>query len=262
MMFNPVRFFVVIVFSLSCAWAGFAAELPPIVTKARAYLGTDAALAGVNSVHYTGTLVTAGNTSAVIEIIFQKPFQQRITATSERTVPAAKAGDPAVVEKTVEITALDNYDAWRRLQDAKDSTRWQLTLLDKDQIKRLRANTWENLSYYSHLGQGGVEAKSMGPATVDGVACEKVAFRHAEDIVFLRYFDKATGRLVLTETEQGGSIREEGEIMVNGIRFPKKVITTTRDNGKELSITVNFDKITLNEAFPESLFAIPELSPK
>jgi hypothetical protein len=262
MMFNPVRFLAVVLFSLGCAWAGFAAELPPIVTKARAYLGSDAALAGVKSVHYTGTLVTAGNTSAVIEIIFQKPFQQRITATSERAVPAAKAGDPAVVEKTIEITALDDYDAWRRLQDATDSTRWQLTLLDKDQIKRLRANTWENLAYYNHLEQGGVEVKSMGPATVEGVACEKVAFRHADDIVFLRYFDKATGRLVLTETEQGGSIREEGEMIVNGIRFPKKVITTTRENGKELSITVTFEKISVNEVFPETLFAIPELSHK
>jgi hypothetical protein len=262
MMFNPVRFLALFLFSLSCACAGFGAELPPIVTKARAYLGTDAALAEVTSVHYTGTLLTADTTTAVIEIIFQKPFRQRITATSDHTVPGPKAGDPPVVEKTIEITALDDYDAWRRLQDAKDPTRWQLTLLDKDQIKRLRANTWENLAYYSHLEQAGVEAKSMGPATINGVACEKVAFRHADDIVFLRYFDKATGRLVLTETEQGGSIREEGEIMVNGIRFPKKVVTTTRENGKELSITVTFEKITLNEVFPESVFAIPELSHK
>ncbi len=248
--------------SLSCGWCGFAAGIPPIVAKARAYLGSDAALNAVTSVHYTGTLLTAGNSTAVIEIVFQKPYRQRITATSERPVPAAKAGDPATVEKTIEITALDDYDAWRRLQDAKDPTRWQLTLLDKDQIKRLRANTWENLAYYSGLEKAGVTAEPKGLATVGSVACEKVAFRHADDIVFLRYFDKATGRLMLTETEQGGSIREEGEIMVNGIRFPKKVVTTTRENGKELSITVTFDKITVNEVFPESLFVIPELSPK
>src|SRR5882724_1646919 len=233
MMFSPVRILSVFLFSLTCAVCGFAKEPPPIVAKARAYLGTDAALNAVKSVHYMGTLVTANSasasgTTAMIEIIFQKPYQQRITATSEQSVPATKAGESSTIARTIEVTALDDYDAWRRVQDAKDPARWQITLLDKDQIKRLRANTWENLSYYSGLDRGGVRVESRGPASVGSVACEKVAFRHAENIVFLRYFDKATGRLVLTETEQGGSIREEGEIVVNGIRFPKKVITTTR----------------------------------
>jgi len=171
MMFSPVRILSVFLFSLTCAVCGFAKEPPPIVAKARAYLGTDAALNAVKSVHYMGTLVTANSasasgTTAMIEIIFQKPYQQRITATSEQSVPATKAGESSTIARTIEVTALDDYDAWRRVQDAKDPARWQITLLDKDQIKRLRANTWENLSYYSGLDRGGVRVESRGPASV------------------------------------------------------------------------------------------------
>ncbi|MSU69535.1 MAG: hypothetical protein EXS39_01915 [Opitutaceae bacterium] len=249
---NTARFLPVALLVLGSASARD--DTPAIVTKARAYLGSNAALDAVKSVHFTGSVTAADNSKAVIEIIFQKPYQQRITATTD---------------KNIETTALDNYDGWRRLQETKDSSRWQLTLLSKDQIKRLRANTWENLAYFSGMDRGGVKLEELGDATAEGVACRKVAFRHADDIVFFRYFDQATGRLVLTETETGGSIREEGEIMVNGIRFPKKVITASKErggkDGKEInsvSITVFFEKITLNEKFAASSFAIPAFSAK
>jgi hypothetical protein len=245
---NPARFLSAALLALGCALAGARADTPAIVAKARAYLGSDAALNAVKSVHFTGSLIIADNNKAVVEIIFQKPYQQCITATTD---------------KNIETTALDNYDGWRRLQEIKDRTHWQLTQLNADQIKRLRANTWENLAYFSGMEKAGVRLEDLGDVTIEGAACRKIAFFHAENIVFYRYFERATGRLFLTETEAGGRIREEGEIMVKGIRFPKKVVTTTKDaSGKEVSITVTFDQITLNETFPQSLFAIPSLSSK
>jgi hypothetical protein len=187
---------------------------------------------------------------AVVEIIFQKPYQQRIVATSE--VKTATA-----TEQRLEITALDNYDGWHRVQDAKDPSRWRMDLLNKDQIKRLRANTWENLAFYRGLERRGGTIEDLGEANVGGTACYKLAFKHELGIVFIRYFDQATGRLVLTETEQGGSIREEGEIMADGIRFPRRIITTTKQaDGKERSVTVNFDKVTVNETFASTLFVV------
>ena len=229
------------------------ADADAVIAKARAYLGSDAALDAVQSVHFTGSLVTTEQTAtgtkpvqAVVEIIFEKPYFQRIVAHSD---------------EGVEITALDNYDGWHRVENAKDHSRWNMELLSTLAIKRLRANTWENLAFFGGIGRIGGTVEDLGPANVDGVACEKLAFRHEQGIVFFRYFDGATGRLVLTETEQGGTIREEGEIMADGIRFPKKVVTTTKlADGKDRSVTVNFDKVSVNETFPESLFAIPSLS--
>ena len=130
-------------------------------------------------------------------------------------------------------------------------------------MKRLRANTLENLAFFRGLERQGGRIEDQGPITIDGVVCQKIAFIHAPTIVFTRYFDIATGRLRLTETEAGGSIREEGEISVNGMRFPEKIITLTPiANGKSQTVTITFDKISVNETFPASFFAVPALSPR
>lgn len=227
------------------------AELP-ILTKARAFLGAEADLEGVKSVHYVGTLVTSDPAdankpeSAAVDIVFQKPGQQRISIT---------------YEKAVEQTALDGYDAWQRQQDPSDPAKWRQTLLSADQIKRLRANTLENLMFFRGIDRVGGKIEDLGPVNVDGVACHKIAFIHGPNIVFTRYFESATGRLVLTETEAGGAIREQGSMVVNEVRFPKTIITVTKAaGGKAQMVTINFEKIMVNELFPPSFFAVPALS--
>jgi hypothetical protein len=61
-------------------------------------------------------------------------------------------------------------------------------------------------------------------------------------------------RLVKTETESGGGIYEVGRIIVQGVRFPKKVINKVA-NGQTTSHLV--DRIILNEPIPASEFAVP-----
>jgi outer membrane lipoprotein-sorting protein len=230
-----------------------------VVAKARAYLGDDAALSAVKSVHFTGILETDQITpegrkpvKVAVEIIFQKPYQQRITATSPTSI---------------EITALDDYDGWQRVQDVTNESRWQFKLLDTDFTKRLRANTWENLNFFKGIEQRGGQVEVIGPATVDNSPAIKIAFIHEPGIVFYRSFDPTTGRLMLSETDQGGRIREEGEILVNGLRFPRKVITISKavdEKGQpyDNTIVITFEKITLNESFPRSFFEVPALNPR
>ncbi|MSU25356.1 MAG: hypothetical protein EXS32_16245 [Opitutus sp.] len=225
-----------------------------IIAKARAHLGPEAALNGVKSIHFVGTLITVDPTDATkqsraaVEIFFQAADQQRIKATSD---------------KIIEITALNGYDAWTRLQDPADASKWQQTLLVADQIKRLRATTWENLAFYRGLERRGGRIEEQGAATIDGIACQKVAFIHAPNIIFTRFFEAATGRLVYTETESGATMRESGEQVAGGIRFPKTLVQTTKlPNGLLQTVTLNFEKVTVNEVFPGSLFQVPALSPK
>ena len=229
-----------------------------VIAKARAYLGDEATLSAVNSVHFVGTIETQQSTpegpkpvKAAIEIVFQKPYRQRIIRTSPNAV---------------QNTGLDDYDGWQRTQDTKDVNNWQLKLLEPDVIKNLRANTWENLNFFKGIEQCGGSVQVLGPATIEGAATVKVAFIHEPGIVFYRYFDAATGRLVLTETGPGDRIKEEGEIMVDGLRFPQKVTSiskVTDANGQivENPTVIAFNKITLNETFPGSYFAVPPLSP-
>ncbi|MFZ5495786.1 MAG: LolA family protein [Verrucomicrobiota bacterium] len=210
------------------------------IAKARAFLGGDRVLNDVKSIHFTGTL-EAGEARLPTDIIFQKPYQQRITVTGP---------------KVIETTALDGYDAWQKRTNPENPTQWQVTLLDATQVKRLRTNTLENLSFYAIRSMPGSEVKLAGEATVDGRACVKLVFTHASNIVFTRFFDKATGQLVKTETENGAEIREEGEMFANGIRFPKRVINRN-PNGSVTAIT--FDKVVVNESFPADIFAVPSL---
>lgn len=233
---------------IALPFAAPAAE-PAIFAKARAAVGSETALNSLKSLHYTGTLVTSDpadpskQTRASIDIIFQKPLQHRIVVTSDATI---------------ETTVLDGYDAWQKIQDVKDTSRGRLALLGADQIKRLRANTWENLAFFRGIEQAGGKIEDQGTQNFDGKNCQKIAFIHGPNIVFIRYFDTATGRLVMTETESGGTIREQGELVVNGIRFPRNLVTTTKNaKGEAQTVTINFDKIVVNESFPATVFAVP-----
>ncbi len=223
---------------------------PALIEKARAYLGPDAALDSVEALRMNGTLSITENDqalpgSATIEILFQKPDRQRITATSEARI---------------EVTALDGYDAWSRVATPGDPASWQMTLLPIEQIKRLRANTFENLAFYRGHDQRGVRIEDRGPVDVDGVACRKLAFIHGPDIVFIRSFDVATGRLMLTETDNGTQIREEGEIRSGGLRFPARIVTVNRfEDGSTRTIRVEFSEVVVNPDLASDTFAMPML---
>jgi hypothetical protein len=212
-----------------------------VLARARAFLGSESALNSVTTIHFTGTLEADATTRLPVDIIFQKPYRQRITVTGP---------------KVIEVTALDGYDAWQKRTIPANPSQWQVALLDANQVKRLRANTWENLFFFAGIEKKGGSVQLGGDATVDGVPCVKLSFIHADNIVFVRYFEQATGRLVKTETEAGTEIREEGVMLVNGIRFPKKVISKV-PNGPATTIT--FDQIELNSAVPAGEFAVPSL---
>ena len=226
----------------------------PIVAKARAYLGTEDALNAVRSVRYSGSMLTPNPVDPAnpkrigIEIIFQTPYCQRTVRTTDTVI---------------ETTALDVYEGWHRAQSVKDPTQQRLQVLPTDQVKRQRAIVWENLGFYRGLEREGGQVLDQGTAVIGGVTCRKLAFVHAEDIIFYRYFDEASGRLVRSETETGDSILEQGEILAGGLRFPKVIVNTLKGpDGKAQPITITFDKITVNETFPEGIFAVPAFSAK
>ncbi len=232
-----------------------AAEPADIIAKARAHLGSEATLDGVTSLRFVGHLTVdrdpadseqAAPARLTVEIIFQKPARQRSVITSAQRI---------------ETTVLDGYDGWQKVQDPNDATRWTMSLMRSEQIKNLRANVAENVSFFRGLPGRGMNVEDLGPVNIDGVACRKIAFVYTPQIGFNRYFEVATGRLVLTETRQGETIREQGEIRAGGIRFPKQLVTTfQRADGAAGQITIDFDAIYVNEVIDDSLFATPSLS--
>ncbi len=225
---------------------------PAAIALARAYLGPESTLESITSIHYMGTLERVDPDSsdktpghATLDLILAKPLRQRLVARSE---------------KVTMTTVLDGYDAWDFLQDNAVLSRFRMTWLKASEIKNLRANTWENLYYYRAPEGGTVVDK--GPATIDGVACERIDFTHSPGLVYERYFDRDTGRLVLT-VRGPESFREIGEIRVDGIRFPNKIVSTAKTaSGKDLVTTAIFDSIVLNEPVAASLFSAPSPTPQ
>jgi hypothetical protein len=221
-------------------------EVRAILDKARARLGDEAALTAVKSVHFFGRIDssdTAAPGPSSLEIIFQKPVQHRMVVSSS---------------EGIETTALDGYFAWHRVRDGATG-QVKGVRLQPDQIKRLRANTWENLYFFRGPEQGDGTITDHGEIAREGVQCRKITFSYGSGIEFVRYFDIETGRLVLTETPPVGTIREEGEIVVAGVRFPQRLLVTGAPDseGKAQVITVTFDRIALNETFPASTFEQP-----
>jgi hypothetical protein len=232
---------------LACAAAR--AE-PAVVGLARAYLGPESTLDAVTSIHFVGSLervdpdhADKGSIRGTIDLIFAKPLRQRQVVR---------------LHDATETTVLDGYDAWDLLQDGADPAKHVLTWMGAADIKAIRASTWENL-YFFRPNRGEVAVEDKGPATADGVACERVDFVHGSGIVFERYFDRDTGRLVST-TRGPETLRESGEIRANGVRFPKTVVSVQKTaSGKDLVSTVTFDSVVLNEPVGPDAFAAPSL---
>lgn len=227
------------------------ADAEAIITKARAYLGGETALNGVRSIRYAGVVDTiekdaTGAEKAVkhqIEIIFQKDYQQRIVLTKEGEV---------------ETTALDDYEAWHRIQEKGEQSRWRTVLFQKNRVKQFRASSWENLSFFRGIERVGGSLVDHGVVQNEGKSAHKVAFVHEPAIVYIRYFDPETGKLLYTETDQGARIREEGEKVVNGIRFPERIVNvTTLPDGRERVVTISIHEVTVNETFPPDYFRVP-----
>jgi hypothetical protein len=222
-----------------------------VLGLARAYLGPESTLEGIQSIHFVGSLTwnDPGSTgkppvTASLDMIFAKPLRQHLVDRRE---------------KVTRTTVLDGYDAWDFDQSNTDPTKHRLTWLTAGDIRTLRANTWENLYYYQVPEGGQVEDK--GPATIDDIACERVDFTHGPGIVYERYFDRDTGRLVLTVRGQE-SIRESGELRVDGIRFAKTITSTTKaSSGGSVVTTVVFDSVKLNEPLAPDLFTVPSIAP-
>lgn len=209
-----------------------------IINRARQYLGDEEVLNGIQSLHFTGTITDHEGKSHAIDIIVRRPMQQLIT----ESTPEARV-----------VTALDDYDAWRREGPSDRPQAGRIMLLGPQEIRRLRASTWQVLYYYRDIEAVGGSVTVEGEEEIDGLTCVRTVFSHPGGVRFERFFDRATGRLVLTRVDDGSELRENGELRVDGIRFPKELTTTFE--GKTSRVV--FTSVQVNEEFPDSMFRIP-----
>lgn len=218
------------------------ATVDEIVTMARDYLGGDEKLASIQTITYRGEFENTTNlNTGEINIFLEKPLRQRMEV---------------IDGEFSEITAIDDYDGWKQRKNRGNAADWAFVVLPVGELKRMRANTWENLNFFRGIEKLRGEVIHKGKTRKDGRDAYLLLFRYDDEVFYERYFDVATGELIATVNDQGIEIREMGEMRINGIRFPEKVVTLYEG---EVINTVTFTEILINENLSDSLFEMPVL---
>lgn len=216
-----------------------------VIARARAVFGTEAVLNSVETLVYEGRLLSPdGSDEGSIKLYFQKPFRQRIEV---------------VIDETVDITVVNDFEGYIMRRDGKTDSS-QRIVLDPQQIKRLHANSSENLNFYRGPLQQRGEIEYGGQVEKLGTTADRIIFEYPNGVRFERFFN-STGELLATLVGNGENgrleLREEGRLNADGIRFPKRVLTY---DGDTLIRIVEFDAIKVNHPLEAELFRFPRVT--
>ncbi len=221
---------------MSAAVAGSAAV---VIERARAALGSEAALTGLSSIRYEGRILNPeGVEEGVIRLYFRRPFDQRIEVESD-----------GIMDLTV-VNDLEGFVMKRDLA----SGAWQRMVLPAEDVRRLHSNSVENLNFFRGPARLGGRTEYGGKVEKHGKMTDRVLFIYPNGVSFERFFD-ASGNLVATIVGEGGlELREKGKLESGGIQFPRRV--ETYSDG-DLIRVVEFDRIDVNTPLNSDLFAFP-----
>ncbi len=215
-----------------------------IIALARSYLASDDRLEQVTTIKFRGVLELLSDGSARdVTILLKKPLMQRREVYGEHVT---------------ERTAINDFDGWIQLVNNANPSDWSMNYLQTPEMKRLRANTVENLYFYEGIDRLRGEIVNEGKVRKDGRDAYFLVFRYDEDIFFERYFDSETGELISTIVDDGSEMKEIGEFIVNGIKFPEKIVSLR--NGDIINSFVFLD-IQVNEEIDDAQFNPPQYKP-
>lgn len=212
------------------------------VELAKEYLGGSKNLDSVESIHFKGVLVYGNGQSGTIDSVFKKPSYHQVVT----TLGAVK-----------ETSTLNKSEAWRKVEDLQSPGAYQLSFYDVDEVRQLQATVVDTLSFLDTppVRKGRIEY--LGTGEVNGESAVVLYYIHSDRVWFRKYFDPETGRLMHMVNDKGVIYSYEGEIVVDGIRFPEKVIVRIITQFGEQTMEVSYSSITLNEEFDLERFRVP-----
>ncbi len=220
-------------------------EVSAIIAKARAHLGEEALLQGVNAIRMVGRLEIQEGAAPVelakIELVYQKPSQHLMVIE---------------IGGRVEATGLDATTGWIRSEIPGNAASYRMTPLGFSAMKSLRMTTWENLYFF--LSPGVERAEWVGEEILDGLSCDKVVFHYDRGVSYTRWFSRETGAVVRSQNPQGALIEESGVLESGGIRFPAKTVSRLAlEGGQFRVVTMRLDFVEVNRPLAGSVFEQP-----
>lgn len=244
---NQIRILVLITVSIVFAALAKAAEsdeeiIQSTIELARSYVGPDEKLDAIESIHYKGSLLYSSGDLGTIEMVYQKPMRHRMVA---------------VIGGRKEISVLDGSEGWTTFERVVDSVPLSMEIFDPIRILIMQASVREAFNFFRKPNTRNGEITYEGKETVKGRECVVLTYYHGDGIAYQRYIDAETGQVHKTLDSKGVEYLEEGEIMVDGLRFPKKMVSTFSTAIGSQSMEFAYSSITLNKKLPESDFVMP-----
>jgi len=238
-MLGEMKILIPLIFLIGLTTVG-AKTLEDVLAKARAYVAPEEKLESIEVLFYDGTLTPAnGSPARKVSLLLQKPASQRLEIT----------------QGNGRITMVVNEKEGFMVRENLETGDKQTTSLPLEQVRLFKANASENLNFFQFPPRSQVRTKYLGEQEFRGQTVDVVRYIHPHGIVFLRYFDPETGRLVATESDGGTINIEEGSMEVGGIRFSDKILAYESD---ELVHTIQFERSDVNPDLPEWVFDFPE----
>ncbi len=213
-----------------------------IIAKARAYIGGDEKLESIKTLTYKGTLLYSDGNTGSAEIIFKKPYFQRFVA---------------VLGDMKETSGLDDLEAWRKQERVGYPDAASVSVYAPAEMYNMRASVWEYLNFYKRPQGRKKGVKFLDFVTIGDLECVVLRYDHGDGIWFDRFFDKETGKVVRMISSRGAMFIGEGELMVDGIRFPKKLTTVFLTLPDDQKIEMVYTSIQINKEFENEIFKYP-----
>ena len=216
-----------------------AGDVESAFKAARRAMGSEDALRKVNSVHFYGSVVAEDSGSrAKLRIVFAKPHLSWMEIKTD---------------EMVEVVVANKIEGFVSRKH-KNSGKSKVDILPAKATSRINNMAWQGLHFFASPKARFGKATNDGFVKVDDRMCQKVTIRYPGGLWTSLYFDKNTGKHFITQADNGLRYVKSGEIVVDGIRFPKEI--TVFERGREARRMI-FEKISVNRPVDSSIFEFP-----
>ena len=226
------------------AWSAESEEeiIQSTIELARSYIGPDEKLDALESIHYKGSLLYSSGDLGTIEMVYQKPMRHRMVA---------------VIGERREVSVLDGSEGWTTFERVVDSVPLSMEIFDPIRILIMQSSVREAFSFFRKPDTRNGDITYEGKEIVNGRECVILTYHHGDGIAYQRFIDAESGQVHRTLDSKGVEYLEEGELIVDGLRFPKKMVSTFSTAIGSQSMEFAYSSIDLNKKLPESDFVMP-----
>lgn len=212
-----------------------------VIDRARATVGTEAALDGLVTLQLVGSLEPTDPEmpSATLLIIGRKPASQRLEIK---------------VDDIVETTLL-NGNKGCIIRSNLNAGASQMRDLVGPERERVLYSTRQFFNFYRPDFKNGEKVRLEGIENHRGQRAYKLVYQYPEGLQTIRYFSVEDDTLVATITENGVESIGIGSQSAEGIKFPKEI---EYYEGERKLHTILLHEVKVNKPLTAGIFEIPE----